>query len=447
MVFDVLGEAMSERELRELVRRRNEAARRYAKAYVRGLRDQLDFMNGKDREVIGPILAAHTGVPLATLLCVAAHGNGGRRRLFRCTFLRTTGIPARSCRGTADRRDPPVDGAVSCRPTATRCLRTATTRPTSATSAREDRRSLDSDPMHIGVTVPLGQDDTAEGRSPTFAETLAFAQHAEAIGLDSVWVFDHLLFRSPGEPDEGIREAWTTKTALAALVPRVELGSLVMCASFRSPTLMAKMAATLDDLSGGRVILGLGAGWHEPEFRAFGYPYDHLISRFEEAMAIIHPLLRDGAVDFAGEYYSARECELRPRGPRPQGPPIMIGAGVAAGFTARWVAEVPGITEARAGTYVFFDLMHLGAGTATEDQLALLAGEVDARPASPQCQRRENGGDRDADARPDVSPFVRVRARRQPGAVDRPVPGARPAVRPAVRGDHRAGPPGPRSGI
>jgi alkanesulfonate monooxygenase SsuD/methylene tetrahydromethanopterin reductase-like flavin-dependent oxidoreductase (luciferase family) len=88
----------------------------------------------------------------------------------------------------------------------------------------------------------------------------------------------------------------------------------------------AKIVTTLEEISGGRMILGLGAGWHEPEYRAFGYPYDHRVSRFEEALTIIHGLLRDGYVDFDGQYYQARECEMRPRGPRPSGPPIMIGS-------------------------------------------------------------------------------------------------------------------------
>jgi alkanesulfonate monooxygenase SsuD/methylene tetrahydromethanopterin reductase-like flavin-dependent oxidoreductase (luciferase family) len=110
------------------------------------------------------------------------------------------------------------------------------------------------------------------------------------------------------------------------VVPRVEIGALVMCALWRNPALMAKMADTVDEISGGRLILGLGAGWHEPEFRAYGFPFDHRIARFAEALAVTVPLLREGQVDFAGTYVSARECELRPRGPRPGGPPIMIGA-------------------------------------------------------------------------------------------------------------------------
>ena len=178
--------------------------------------------------------------------------------------------------------------------------------------------------MHIGVTVPLGQDDIVPGRAPTFEETLAFARHAEAAGLDSIWVFDHLLFRSPGEPDEGIREAWTTKTALGALVPRVELGSLVMCASFRNPALIAKMAATLDDLSGGRVILGLGSGWHEPEYRAFGYPFDHRVGRFAEDLEIVARLVRGERVTFDGRWRQTRDAVLIPSPERDV--PILVAA-------------------------------------------------------------------------------------------------------------------------
>ena len=100
------------------------------------------------------------------------------------------------------------------------------------------------------------------------------------------------------------------------------LGPFVACTSFRNPALLAKMADTLDEVSGGRLILGLGAGWHQPEFDAFGYPWDHLVGRFEEALRVIVPLLREGHVDFRGQYYVARECELRPRGPRSSGPPI-----------------------------------------------------------------------------------------------------------------------------
>ena len=184
--------------------------------------------------------------------------------------------------------------------------------------------SLDSDPMRIGVTLPIAQDETAIGRTPTFAETLRFARHAEEAGLDSLWVYDHLIFRTVGEPDEGIREAWTTKTALAAVVPRVELGSLVMCASFRHPAVMAKMAATLDDVSGGRVILGLGSGWYEPEYEAFGFPFDHRVSRFAEDLEITARLLRGERMDFDGRWRTMREAVLMP--PPDRRVPILVAA-------------------------------------------------------------------------------------------------------------------------
>ena len=114
--------------------------------------------------------------------------------------------------------------------------------------------------------------------------------------------------------------------ALAAATARVELGTLVLCSGFRNPALLAKMADTMDEISGGRLILGLGAGYHDPEYQAFGYPTDARYSRFAEALQIIHGLLRHGSIDFAGTYYQARACTLRPRGPRPGGPPIMIGS-------------------------------------------------------------------------------------------------------------------------
>ena len=205
--------------------------------------------------------------------------------------------------------------------------------------------------MRIGVTVPLAQDDTAAGRSPTFDETLRFARHAEAAGLDSLWVFDHLIFRTAGEPDEGIREAWTTKTALATVVPRVELGSLVMCASFRHPAVMAKMAATLDDLSGGRVILGLGSGWYEPEYDAFGLPFDHRVGRFAEDLEITARLLRRERITFEGRWRTLRDAVLVP--PPERRVPVLVAANgprmlkLTATWADAWNAAWFGAVDAR----------------------------------------------------------------------------------------------------
>jgi alkanesulfonate monooxygenase SsuD/methylene tetrahydromethanopterin reductase-like flavin-dependent oxidoreductase (luciferase family) len=133
--------------------------------------------------------------------------------------------------------------------------------------------------MRIGVTVPMANGEVAEGRVTTFGETADFARRAELLALDSIWVFDHLLWYFEGEPDEGPNEAWTILSALAPVVPRVELGALVMCSSFRNAGLMAKMAGTLDEVSGGRLILGLGCGWHKPEYDAFGLPRTSRSSR------------------------------------------------------------------------------------------------------------------------------------------------------------------------
>jgi alkanesulfonate monooxygenase SsuD/methylene tetrahydromethanopterin reductase-like flavin-dependent oxidoreductase (luciferase family) len=159
---------------------------------------------------------------------------------------------------------------------------------------------------------------------PTYQEIRGDALRAEAGGFDSLWLYDPLLFRQEGEPI-GIWECWTILSALAEATQRAELGALVLCNTFRNPAILAKMAATLDEVSQGRFILGIGAGWNQAEYEAFGLPYDHRVDRFEEALQLIRPLLREGAVDFQGEYYQARDCQIKPRGPSPSGPPILVG--------------------------------------------------------------------------------------------------------------------------
>jgi probable F420-dependent oxidoreductase len=153
---------------------------------------------------------------------------------------------------------------------------------------------------------------------------LAMARAAEEVGFDSIWVGDHLLYRGDGEPERGPWEAWTVLAALAAATERVALGPLVACTAFHPPGLIAKMAATVAEVSGGRFVLGLGAGWNEEEFRAFGLPFDHRVSRFEEAFTIIRGLVAGERVTLRGRYLQAEDAVLLPR---PAAPPrMMIGS-------------------------------------------------------------------------------------------------------------------------
>ena len=178
--------------------------------------------------------------------------------------------------------------------------------------------------MKIGVVIMLAESRRLK-LAPTFGEIRQMAQLSEELGFDSIWLYDHLLYREKGKTT-GIWECWSILSALAAATSRVELGTLVACNSFRNPALLAKMAHTVDEISAGRLVLGVGAGWNQPEYEAFGYPFDHRVDRFEEALQIIRPLLKEGRVDFSGEYYQARDCEITPRSPRPGGPPLLIGA-------------------------------------------------------------------------------------------------------------------------
>jgi probable F420-dependent oxidoreductase len=171
------------------------------------------------------------------------------------------------------------------------------------------------DAMKIGMLLPMNDAD-GPGAS-TWSRVRTLAHLAEEGGLDSLWVYDHLIFRLPDQPEDGIHEAWTLLTAVAAVTERVELGTIVLGTGFRPPALLAKMAATLDEVSGGRLILGLGTGWHEPEYAAFGYPFDHRVGRFEEALAIIGPMLCGERVTFHGRWHDVENAVLIPPPPRP----------------------------------------------------------------------------------------------------------------------------------
>ena len=175
-------------------------------------------------------------------------------------------------------------------------------------------------PLKVGVQLPEVE------RVVRWPELAAMARTAEEIGLDSIWVGDHLLYRDRGPQPVAPWEAWSQLAALAAITTRVELGPLVASASFHNPAMLAAKANAIDEISGGRLIVGLGAGWNEAEYRAFGFPYDRRVSRFEEAFAIIRNLLRDGHADMRGEYFSVEDLPLLPPPHRPGGPPLMVGS-------------------------------------------------------------------------------------------------------------------------
>ena len=140
----------------------------------------------------------------------------------------------------------------------------------------------------LGIILPEGEGDL-DGRTPRWSDYVAMARLTEEAGFDSLWFVDHLIYRNDasGRPPQGAWECWSVIAALAAATSRVELGSLVTATSFRNPALLAKMADTIDEISGGRLILGLGAGWNEVEYRMFGFPFDHRVDRFAEAFTII----------------------------------------------------------------------------------------------------------------------------------------------------------------
>lgn len=187
--------------------------------------------------------------------------------------------------------------------------------------------------MKIGILINHSK-DPIDGTIPSYAEIREVAQSVESNGFDSAWLVDHLLFRFGGDESNdasanetvGIWECWTLLSALVEATTNLEWGTLVLCSPFRNPALLAKMAHTLDEVSQGRLILGVGAGWHQPEFDAFGFPFDHRVGRFEEALQIMQPLLKGQKVDFAGQYYQARDCEIVPASPRADGVPLLVAS-------------------------------------------------------------------------------------------------------------------------
>jgi alkanesulfonate monooxygenase SsuD/methylene tetrahydromethanopterin reductase-like flavin-dependent oxidoreductase (luciferase family) len=175
--------------------------------------------------------------------------------------------------------------------------------------------------VRVGIQLPEVE------REVRWPEVVAIARAAEQSKFDSIWVGDHLLYRGGGKPERGPWDAWTQLAALAVTTTRVRLGPLVAATAFHSPGAIARMAASIDEISGGRFTLGLGAGWNETEFRAFGFPFDHTVSRFEESFEIVRRLLAGEHVGFNGEFHSVEDAVVLP--PPRRRVPIMLGSNGA----------------------------------------------------------------------------------------------------------------------
>jgi probable F420-dependent oxidoreductase len=173
-------------------------------------------------------------------------------------------------------------------------------------------------PLRVGVQLPEVERDVR------WPEYLAMACAAEEVGFDSVWVGDHLLYRGDGRPERGPWDAWVLLSAIAAVTERVRLGPLVACAAFHPPGILARMAAGVDEVSGGRFVLGIGAGWNETEFRAFGIPFDRRAARFEESFDAIRRLLAGERVSADGRFARAEDAVLLP--PPARRVPLMVGS-------------------------------------------------------------------------------------------------------------------------
>ena len=221
--------------------------------------------------------------------------------------------------------------------------------------------------MRVGVQLPEVE------RPVSWVEIRDIACTAEDVGFDSIWVGDHLLYRDE-IGSTGPWEAWSVLAALAEATERVVLGPLVAATAFHSPAMLAKKAATVDEISGGRLVLGIGAGWNRVEFDAFGFPYDRRASRFEEAFTIVRTLLSDGAIDFDGEFYTVRDAELAPRA-RP-GIPVMIGSQ-----GPRVLSTTLPHVEAWNGWYAWFGNTPEGARRLM-DEVDAIAAEVGRSPST-----------------------------------------------------------------
>jgi alkanesulfonate monooxygenase SsuD/methylene tetrahydromethanopterin reductase-like flavin-dependent oxidoreductase (luciferase family) len=179
--------------------------------------------------------------------------------------------------------------------------------------------------LEVGLLLPQMEESMA-GVTPRWPDLAEMATCAEEVGFDALWVTDHLVLHPPGSSQsKGIWECWSLLAALAAVTERVTIGPLVSAVGFRHPALLAKQASTVDEISAGRLVLGLGAGSYAKEHRDFGFPFEDRVARLEESLVIVRSLLRGDRTDFDGAHYQIRDCQLRPNAGRTGVPPILVG--------------------------------------------------------------------------------------------------------------------------
>jgi alkanesulfonate monooxygenase SsuD/methylene tetrahydromethanopterin reductase-like flavin-dependent oxidoreductase (luciferase family) len=179
--------------------------------------------------------------------------------------------------------------------------------------------------FEIGLVLPMGE-SYVDGSTTRWTEIRDLAVRAEEIGLDTVWIADELLWRPPDGPPQGWWECVAMTGAVAAATSTIKVGTWVLSALHRNPAITAKAVETIDEISDGRFVLGLGSGHAGRQANSFGLPEDHVFGRFAEALEIIVPLLREGRADFEGTFHAARDLEHRPLGPRPGRIPMLMGA-------------------------------------------------------------------------------------------------------------------------
>lgn len=184
-------------------------------------------------------------------------------------------------------------------------------------------------PLKIGLTIPSWTSITSR-QGPGWETMREMACLAEAVGFDSLWLVDEPVTQIESEVLESW-ECWSLLGALAAQTSRITLGTLVTCTSFRNPASLAQFAVTVDEVSGGRFVLGLGVGGGKSTYDFYGFPWENRFGRFEEALSVIHRLLRTGSANFQGRYVQVRECQLTLRGPQSNAIPLLVGTGVPPG--------------------------------------------------------------------------------------------------------------------